>query len=97
MQNTYDNQAQLLGTIVQDPLDSHSLYGENFYTFALHVKRLSDTADVLPVTVSERILGKAKSGQIVRVFGQVRRKQSADFNGICKTFGIYLSSDGMPQ
>ena len=72
MQNTYDNQAQLLGTIVQDPLYSHSLYGENFYTFALHVKRLSDTADVLPVTVSERILGKAKSGQIVRVFGQVR-------------------------
>ena len=72
MQNTYDNQAQLLGTIVQDPLYSHSLYGENFYTFALHVKRLSDTADVLPVTVSERILGKAKSGQIVRVYGQVR-------------------------
>ena len=72
MQNTYDNQAQLLGTIVQDPLYSHSLYGENFYTFALHVKRLSDTADVLPVTVSERIFGKAKSGQIVRVIGQVR-------------------------
>lgn len=72
MQNTYDNQAQLLGTIVQDPLYSHSLYGENFYTFALHVKRLSNTADVLPVTISERILNNAKSGQIVKVYGQVR-------------------------
>lgn len=72
MQDTYENQAQLVGTIVQDPLYSHTLFGENFYTFALHVKRLSNTADVLPITVSERFLKQAKSGQVVRVFGQVR-------------------------
>lgn len=72
MESTYDNQAQLLGTIVQDPLYSHTLYGEDFYTFALHVKRLSDTADVLPITVSEHILKNAKSGQVVQVYGQIR-------------------------
>ncbi|MFR4008348.1 MAG: single-stranded DNA-binding protein [Christensenellales bacterium] len=72
MNFTYDNHAQLLGTIVQDPVYDHTLYGEDFYTFALHVKRLSQTADVLPVTVSGHGLHLACSGQIVRVTGQVR-------------------------
>ena len=67
MNFTYDNHAQLLGTIVQDPVYDHTLYGEDFYTFALHVKRLSQTADVLPVTVSGHGLHLACSGQIVRV------------------------------
>ncbi len=67
-----ENQALLLGTIVQDPVYSHTLYGESFYTFALHVKRLSNAADVLPITASQRLLQGAKSGQAAQVEGQVR-------------------------
>jgi primosomal replication protein N len=35
---------------------SHKVYGEGFYNFKLTVPRLSDYSDVLPVTVSERLI-----------------------------------------
>ena len=35
---------------------SHKVYGEGFYNFKIEVPRLSDYSDVLPVTVSERLI-----------------------------------------
>jgi primosomal replication protein N len=35
---------------------SHKVYGEGFYNFKLMVPRLSDYSDILPVTVSERLI-----------------------------------------
>lgn len=35
---------------------SHKVYGEGFYNFKLIVPRLSDYSDILPVTVSERLI-----------------------------------------
>ena len=35
---------------------SHKVYGEGFYNFKLMVQRLSDYSDILPVTVSERLI-----------------------------------------
>jgi single-stranded DNA-binding protein len=53
---------------------SHKIYGEAFYTFMLECSRLSDKADFLPVTVSERLLEKNPlcDGAVVGVKGQLR-------------------------
>lgn len=53
---------------------SHKIYGEAFYTFVLECARLSDKADMLPVTVSERLLEQYPlcEGAVVGIKGQLR-------------------------
>jgi hypothetical protein len=63
-----------MGEIVSDATFSHEVYGEGFYEFYVRVMRLSGQADILPVTLSERLiqgamLGKGKS---ICALGQFR-------------------------
>ncbi len=68
-----NNIITLAGTIVSEKQFSHEVYGEGFYTFDLEVPRLSENSDIIPVTVSERILGdNFKVGQKVVIDGQFR-------------------------
>ena len=46
----------LMGEIVSEATFSHEVYGEGFYEFYVKVMRLSGQADILPVTVSERLI-----------------------------------------
>lgn len=56
VQSLYENNmAVISGKIVTDPIFSHEIYGEGFYTFFVQVKRLSDSYDRIPVLVSERL------------------------------------------
>lgn len=69
-----NNLIKLAGTIVSDKKFSHEVYGERFYSFDLEIPRLSDNSDVIPVTVSERLLldSKYDIGEKVVVDGQFR-------------------------
>lgn len=68
-----NNIITLAGTIVSEKQFSHEVYGEGFYTFDLEVPRLSENSDIIPVTVSERIIGENfKVGQKVVLEGQFR-------------------------
>ena len=68
-----NNSITLAGTIVSDKQFSHEVYGEGFYTFDLEVPRLSENSDIIPVTISERILGdNFKVGEKVVIDGQFR-------------------------
>ncbi|SHJ74103.1 Single-strand binding protein family protein [Geosporobacter subterraneus DSM 17957] len=68
------NVVTVLGEVDSDLRFSHEMYGEGFYTLDIKVPRLSDHSDVLPVTVSERILVDLDLtlGTIVKVDGQLR-------------------------
>ncbi len=68
------NQAVVAGTVCEQPKKSHDIDGENFYEFAVEVKRLSGKADFVPVTISERtLLGKDLNvGDFVQLCGQYR-------------------------
>jgi len=72
MQDT-TNSAGIAGRICRLEL-SHRIYGEAFYTFMLECARLSEKKDVLPVTVSERLLSRYPlcEGAAVLVQGQLR-------------------------
>ena len=63
-----------MGEIVSEATFSHEVYGEGFYEFFVKVMRLSGQADVLPVTVSERLIegGGLRVGATLCALGQFR-------------------------
>ena len=69
-----NNKVILMGTVESSPVFSHELYGEGFYDFFLSVPRLSGNYDVLPITVSERLLSEADltKGSRIGIIGQFR-------------------------
>ncbi len=69
-----NNQVKVHGRIVSELTFSHEVYGESFYNFNLEIIRLSDTSDVLPITISERLIDKEELqiGIIVYITGQIR-------------------------
>ncbi len=69
-----NNHLILVGKIVSEKSYSHEIYGEKFYVFNLEVVRLSSTVDIIPITVSERLLTglDLKVGKKVTVEGQFR-------------------------
>ena len=69
-----NNHLVLVGKIVSDKSYSHEIYGEKFYVFNLEVVRLSSTVDIIPITISERLLTgmNLEIGKKVSVEGQFR-------------------------
>ena len=50
------NKVKIIGKVLGEKEFSHEMYGEKFYTIKLEVSRLSNQSDILPATVSERLL-----------------------------------------
>ena len=69
-----NNQVVVIGEIVGDFVYSHEIFGEGFYMVDLLVKRLSDSADLIPLMVSERLMDVTQDyrGNTVMVSGQFR-------------------------
>ncbi|MDD4211669.1 MAG: single-stranded DNA-binding protein [Clostridia bacterium] len=69
-----NNKVYLKGVVDSDPVFSHEIYGEGFYEMNLSVARLSDHCDIIPITVSERLLegDNFKRGKEVAIRGQFR-------------------------
>lgn len=69
-----NNKVYVKGEIVTEARFSHEIYGEGFYEMDVLVKRLSGQADVLPVTISERLIekGNLKIGSTISAIGQFR-------------------------
>ena len=69
-----NNHITLVGKVTSEKKLSHEIYGEKFYVFNLEVVRLSSTVDIIPITVSERLLTDLdlEIGKKVKVEGQFR-------------------------
>ena len=69
-----NNKVYVMGEIVSDATFSHEVYGEGFYEFFVKVMRLSGQADILPVTLSERLIqgGALCKGKTICAVGQFR-------------------------
>ena len=68
----------IVGKVTSDKRFSHEIYGEKFYIFDLAVPRLSGNADIIPITVSERLLSinELKIDSKIIVEGQFRSYNS---------------------
>lgn len=69
-----NNKLTLTGTILEVPEFSHEVFGEGFYETKMQVSRLSDQTDILPITISERLILEhdITVGDEVSVQGQFR-------------------------
>ena len=69
-----NNQVIIMGQIISDFQFSHEIFGEGFYMVDVNVPRLSDSCDVIPLMVSERLIDVNEDyrGQGIMVQGQFR-------------------------
>ena len=73
-----NNQLVLVGKVTSEKRFSHEIYGEKFYIFDLSVPRLSGNADIIPITISERLLlsEDLSVGKNITIEGQFRSYNS---------------------
>ncbi len=73
-----NNHLVLVGKVTSDKRFSHEIYGESFYIFDLEVSRLSGNADIIPITISERLIieKELEIGDKVAIEGQFRSYNS---------------------
>lgn len=68
-----NNRVFLCGTIESNPQYSHESFGEAFYEILLSVKRLSEQNDLIPITISDKLLTKEMAvGSRLAIKGQFR-------------------------
>lgn len=69
-----NNQVSIMGKIVSGFLFSHEVFGEGFYMVDISVQRLSDSSDIIPVMISERLIDVTQDyeGEYIQIFGQFR-------------------------
>ena len=75
-----NNYLTLVGKVTGEKRFSHEIYGERFYIFNLSIGRLSGNADIIPVTVSERLIkdNMLEEEKTLLVKGQFRSYNSYD-------------------
>ena len=73
-----NNHIILVGKVTSEKRFSHEIYGEKFYIFDLSVPRLSGNDDIIPVTISERLMpgGDLALNSKIVVEGQFRSYNS---------------------
>ena len=73
-----NNYLTLVGKVCSGKSFSHEIYGERFYSFDLCIPRLSGSADIIPVTASERLFNDEmlKDGTKLLIKGQFRSYNS---------------------
>ncbi len=69
-----NNQVTIMGEIVSEFQFSHQVFGEGFYMVDVKVKRLSDSSDIIPVMISERLIDVKSNltGKKLSILGQFR-------------------------
>ena len=73
-----NNYLTLVGRVTSEKKFSHEIYGERFYVFNLEIPRLSGNSDIIPITVSERLIKEEtlQEGHQLLVKGQFRSYNS---------------------
>ncbi|MBS5934719.1 MAG: single-stranded DNA-binding protein [Clostridiales bacterium] len=69
-----NNQVSIAGEVISEFEYSHDVFGEGFYTIDVSVGRLSNSSDVIPLMISERLMDVKKSyvGKYIEILGQFR-------------------------
>lgn len=75
-----NNNLTLVGKVTGEKRFSHEIYGERFYVFDLEIARLSENSDIIPITVSERLITDemVEAGKKLLVKGQFRSYNTYD-------------------
>ena len=77
-----NNKVYLQGVVTDEPVYSHEVLNEGFYNLNLSIPRLSGQSDIIPVTISERLLKSAgiNIGDTIALKGQFRSYNKIEDN-----------------
>lgn len=77
-----NNKVYLQGRVVSEPEYSHEVLNEGFYNLNIAIPRLSGQSDVIPITISERLLNSAgiKVNDVIALRGQFRSYNKLEDN-----------------
>ena len=80
------NSIRLIGNITSAPRYDHTVLGEDFFRITVSAARLSGTEDLLPVTLSDRLIGASVTdsvhvGDNIDVNGQIRSYNQRSVTG----------------
>ncbi len=93
-----NNNISVTGYVEGEPIFSHNVLDEGFYKFMVRVPRLSEVDDVLPVTISEKLmLPWLRDGVKVRVTGQLRSYNKYSETGTHLVLTIFVKSIDLAQ
>lgn len=69
-----NNKVYLQGKVMDQPVYSHEVLNEGFYNLNISISRLSGQSDIIPVTISERLLKSSSInvGDTIALRGQFR-------------------------
>ena len=69
-----NNQVTIIGEVASEFVFSHEVFGEGFYMVDVLVKRLSNSDDLIPLMISERLIDVHQNyiGEYIMVNGQFR-------------------------
>lgn len=73
-----NNTVNIVGKVISECTFNHEVYGEKFYRFDIKVVRLSEVVDILPVTISNRLMENEliSVGNYISISGQLRSYNS---------------------
>ena len=87
-----------MGYVEGDPVFSHRVMDEDFYKFMVRVPRLSETEDILPVTISEKLICPwLQDGVKVRVNGQLRSYNKYSDTGTHLVLTVFVKDIDMAE
>ncbi len=75
-----NNQVTIMGEIASEFMFSHEVFGEGFYMVNILVRRLSNSDDIIPLMVSERLIDVNQDyrGEYIEAYGQFRSYNKHD-------------------
>ncbi len=75
-----NNQVTIMGEIASEFIFSHEVFGEGFYMVNILVRRLSNSDDIIPLMVSERLIDVNQDyrGEYIEAYGQFRSYNKHD-------------------
>ena len=87
-----NNRVTIVGEVVSEFEFSHEVYGEGFYTLNISVNRLSDSVDIIPLMISERLVDVTEDlrGVIIEASGQFRSYNRHEENKNRLMLSIFL-------
>lgn len=84
MDRSDDNNVTVVaGTVESEPILSHEIFGEKFFTFSFHIKRISNYIDNINVLLPERLypIKNISLGDNYRIKGQFRSHNNQNESG----------------
>ena len=88
------NKVYIVGRIESEFKYSHECFGTKFYRTRIKAKRLSETEDLIPIIVSEQLIGqelkgKSLEGKWAEVLGEFRSHSEMGTDG-CRHLNLFL-------